>query len=393
MSNIIKFLLPLSAKSTAYALLFICLYLPLGISAFDNPHFYRATNMFLEPRIEHDFLSTFDATFASGSTHKSRNKEGSLVPLLDIYGTHPITIVDKEPMVVSIGGTFNIREANLFFMQNFLRGFFLFTQLPIRHLKTDQFATVLSKKSAINLRHLLTSLGLNPQPFNATGAGDLTCSLGWTHNYQNTTTLDFIDMTCVLGILAPTGKKKNPDLLFSLPLGYNGHWGVPLSVKLSLGMYEWITLGISTDLLFFLDNTEFLGLKTSTEQSNLILLLHDHVSVKKGFIWDTGVYVKADHFMYGLSFTFAYSYAGEQKTVLTPIDNIKLNKTIINSDQSLKKWNMHTLHFFAEYDFAKQDSKIGPRVGFFYNYQIKGMRTFNTNMCGGSFGIDIAWDM
>lgn len=33
-----------------------------GAYAIDNPHFYRATNMFLEPRLEHDYLTTFDAT-------------------------------------------------------------------------------------------------------------------------------------------------------------------------------------------------------------------------------------------------------------------------------------------------------------------------------------------
>ena len=97
--------------------------------------------------------------------------------------------------------------------------------------------------------------------------------------------------------------------------------------------------------------------------------------------------------MYGLSFTAAYSCAGEQKTILTPINSTIFNKTTINSNEKLKNWYMHTLHFVAEYDFAKPDSKIGPRIGFFYNYQLGGIRIFKTNIAGGSFGIDIAWNL
>jgi hypothetical protein len=54
---------------------------------------------------------------------------------------------------------------------------------------------------------------------------------------------------------------------------------------------------------------------------------------------------------------------------------------------------MHTFHFFAEYDFTKEYHAIGPRVGFFYNYPFAGKRIFTTKMGGGSFGLDISFDL
>jgi hypothetical protein len=54
---------------------------------------------------------------------------------------------------------------------------------------------------------------------------------------------------------------------------------------------------------------------------------------------------------------------------------------------------MHTLHFSAEYDFATHDSQSGLRVGAFYTLQLQGTRVFETNMLGGTFGLDIAWTM
>ena len=59
----------------------------------------------------------------------------------------------------------------------------------------------------------------------------------------------------------------------------------------------------------------------------------------------------------------------------------------------LKSWNMHTVNFVAEYDFTKEDAKVGNRIGLFYNLQFAGKRTFNTNIAGGTYGLDIGWYM
>ncbi len=398
----------------------------------DNPHFYRATNMFLEPRIEHDFLTTMNITMGSGSTDKSHNGSGSTVPLLDIYGTSAINTLglnltdtshnpytellkklapiasENDFATLSIDGQFKIRESNIFFVQNFTKGFFFLSHLPIRslHIKDITFTDLSSLNASIpnqktpewqavfrSLRPLLASFDISVRPTKEMGPGDFSCLVGWTHNYQNTSTLDFVDGTIATGFLAPTGKKRNPFHLFSLPLGYNGHWGFPLSAKLSLGMYEWITVGASIDAIIFAKNKQTIRLKTAPEQKGIIKLALGDVSVKKGSIWDAGLFFKADHFMYGLSFTAAYSCAGEQKDKLTPHNSTLFSKKIINTDTSLKNWYMHTLHVGGEYDFAKQYSKTGIRIGIFYNYQLGGVRVFDTNVVGGSFGIDIAGDL
>jgi hypothetical protein len=66
---------------------------------------------------------------------------------------------------------------------------------------------------------------------------------------------------------------------------------------------------------------------------------------------------------------------------------------IANSDSTLAGWNMHTFNFSAEYDFAREDSTVGNRIGLFYNLQVAGKRVFNTNVVGGTYGVDISWDM
>ena len=63
--------------------------LTVGIlQGIDNAHFYRANNMFFEPRLNRDYLTTIDFFFQGGSTDKARNCEHQTVPLFDIYGKH-----------------------------------------------------------------------------------------------------------------------------------------------------------------------------------------------------------------------------------------------------------------------------------------------------------------
>lgn len=401
------------------------------INGIDNPHFYRATNIFLEPRLEHDNLTTFTATLAGGNTTHGRSATNTIVPLFDIYGrqliqelntntpyTNPNDPFDQllnrlknlptrqDFATVSIGGLFNILESNLSFTQNFPKGLFIFFHIPIRRLKIKNITiTDLSPDDSMipnknspewqavfkNLNPLLAHYCLDICPTTSTGLGDLTSWLGWTHNYQETQTLDFIDITFMAGLLSPTGKQRNENKLFSLPTGYNGHWGFPLCSMISIGYYEWITIGGCLNTLFFVNKNRAMRLKTDTAQNGIVKLASGNVTNHKGPLINTGIYFKADHIGHGVSITVAYSFASQQKSHLLLDNPTKFNSKIINSDSMLAGWNMHTFNFVAEYDFTKEDAKIGNRIGLFYNLQIAGARTFNTNVTGGTYGIDISW--
>lgn len=401
--------------------------------AIDNPHFYRATNMFLEPRLEHDYLTTFAATLGGGSTHTGRSCNNTLVPLFDIYGRQSFQALNTNTMfndpndsfdkllielsklptrtdfaTISINGQFNIIEANLSLAQNLSHGLFLFFHMPVRKLKISDVSffdhspndQIFPNKNTPQWQNifqdlcpLLTHYDLNASSTTSTGVGDLSSWLGWTHNYQETRTLDFIDFTFMLGVLAPTGKLRDEDQLFSLPTGYNGHWGFPLCAAASIGFYEWVTIGGYLNALFFINKERRMRIKTDTTQSGIIKLACAQVSDHRGPLINTGFYFKADHVGHGVSVTAAYSFASQQKNHLTPQSSALLSDNIINSDSMLKGWNMHTLNFLAEYDFAREGSTVGNRIGLFYNLQVAGSRVFDTNMFGGTYGVDISWDL
>src|SRR5690606_32943946 len=162
------------------------------LHAIDNPHFYRATNLFSEPRIEHNYLTSFDATLASGSTTKSRNSNHTTVPLLDLYGINSIPI-NQISIPFSIDGSFNIIETNLFYTQNLAKGFLLLFHLPIRNMQINHLSFINYNNEAqltfeAFIKQLLSNYGINTNASNEKGFGDFSTLIGWTHNYQNTKT-------------------------------------------------------------------------------------------------------------------------------------------------------------------------------------------------------------
>ncbi len=435
-----RLLIPFKKKLLIFTLL------PLSLYAYDNAHFYRATNLFHEPRFERKLLTTFDVSVGYGSTSKARNKNGKTVPLLNIYGNHNMNelgigvpnknLSNVEDVILkqlaltpsrnspsndvcsacptcnefatySIYGDFHITEALFSYIQNAAKGFFVQVYLPVRQLKIDDICfkdcsptdeicpninTPIWQAFKCKFDDILCKYDLSKEAFKKTGIGDLSLLLGWTYNYQDTEVLDFVDVTFRFGLLAPTGAKKDEDKIFSLPLGYNGHVGIPLSGDFSVGLYEWLTIWAHIDAIFFADVTRNIRMKTGLYQSGLIKLAKGKAKIDRGSLWNAGIFIKADHIYRGLSFLFGYIFSKQNSIDISPCDDC-FSSAIANSDEMLKGWKMHTLNFLAEYDFTKEDSTVGTRIGLFYNLEIGGKRLFKTNMVGGNFGIDITWNM
>jgi hypothetical protein len=196
-------------------LIYLTLITTFGINTLamqDNCHFYRATNIFYEPRFDRDWLSTFDVTCGGGSADSGRNAMGTIVPLET---------------------RFRILETNLLYIQNLVQGFFIQGHFPVRSFSLGTQDTV-------------------------TASGDLTIHGGYTFSYQQTQQLDFIDATARSGILIATSSHVDCNTQCVIPAGYNGQWGVPLSFDLSCGAYEWLTVAGHVSALFFI-NTAYLS--------------------------------------------------------------------------------------------------------------------------------------
>lgn len=396
-------------------LFFSIILFSVSLKGFDRSFFYRTSSFWGEPRFERTKLTTFEAQVSGGSTRLSKNPNKKTTSIFGLYGPDEFFCLTENGSNLTnnqqikkfiFTGVFDLFEANFNFYQNFVCGFFVHFHLPVVSMQIfpNGCKEISSKKDDDFSNHFFCQSNftkfkecfkdyIDLRPVTKRGLSDTTLFLGWTKNYEDTCYLDFIDFTFKAGILFPSGKKKNESFLFDIPLGYNGHWGIAWWTDVSIGAYEWLTVGLHTDGVAFISKHNLIAMRTSESSTGLIRLKKGCAKIDSGPVWRIGLWTKADHICWGLSFLMAFAYEQKNKTFVIPEQKDFFDINIVNKDQRFKSWSRWIYQFIFEYDFAYVGRFFNPRVALLYNHQIAGKRVFNTNILGGYFGCEVAWEI
>jgi hypothetical protein len=384
--------------------------------SFNRTFFYRTSSFWEEPRFVKPWLSTLEVQLLGGANHRGRNGKGNRSHLTSIYGPENIKALSKasgiplelpqNPKQIEFNAVADIFESDFNFYQNFTHGFFMHFHFPLVILRvfpsgfvdSDSYVRP-SKEYKPSWNQTLSLLSpflrkseLSLNRTDGAAASDSTLLLGWTYAYEDTCYLDFVDLTFKTGILFPTGKKAHINEIFSLPYGYNGHWAIPFSGDISLGIYDWLTFGYHADILLFFKKNEFLRMRGQHESTTGIVVLgKGEAEVQYGTVWRLGTYAKADHFYDGMSLLMGFTYEQKNKDLVDPFDRALFNLEHVNNDERFQEWNRSIVHFLFEYDFTQWDSQVGTRLGVFYDLEMTGKRVFNISTTGGYLGIDANW--
>ncbi len=401
--------------------LLLCLIVITGSAeSFNRSLFFRTSAFWDEPRFERPWLFTGELQLMGGSNSCGRNTCSKVTNILDIYGPENVAALSNalgiplnlpgNPKEIFLHGVADVFEADLNLYQNFCRGFFLHFHFPaiLVHLYPSGYretmCTLKKCKSCRSkrykplwqtaqetLRNFLEQADLAIDPRREGGASDSTLFLGWTHSFENTQWLDFVDVTFKSGVLFPTGKKRDLLQVFDIPFGYGGFWAIPLSADISWGAYDWLTVGLHADALLFFKKKHRISLKGPLEApTGFITLGRGEAEVRPGAVWRTGAYIKADHFYNGLSLLLAGAYEQQNRYRIKPCDS-GFSESIVNQDQRYKSWSRALIQLLIEYDFATETSWYSPRVALFYNRELTGRRVFTIHTLGSYAGIDVSW--
>lgn len=422
------------------------------LSSKDNIHFYKAPHFEGEQSFNSsDWLTQVDAFYAYGNTSRGRNTHGNTVSLLDIYDNHNLlyltanvaqptnlnaslkTIIDNLDTkrtafeadtsalkasrsnfgLVEFTGKFEVHDFAFTYKQNLIKNIFLELNMPLRHMQiknisyidhsttysggnkkyTDQDPDWIDFINKTTFDDILKAYGLTgyKSGFSKVAIGDISIMAGYQHHFVNQSDLfEYLDLAIKAGVIIPTGALRNFSNPFSLPVGYNGHWGFPISLDALFWLSEDICFGLYGGAIFFINKTYGnYPVKTDEHQNGFIKLQRATVTEKGANIIDLGTYLKLDHFFKGLSAQVGYSFNYRAAQTLTSASYL------IKNDNTLKDWYMHVLHAQASYDLGVhgyfKNRRWQPRFGIFYDYPITGKRIFNTAMLGGTIGCDFEW--
>lgn len=363
--------------------------------------FYQPKFLSVEPRFAKDWFSSFDFIISRGSASKAWNHHQHLVPLFDIFGIQKIPFCTEQgciPLSFSFDAHFKITQLQMSLIQNFINGFFVTGWLPIKRAAVTSIDIIPLNKSDTSshpapipiLDQFLKKEGLSRQSVRPTGLGDLLITIGNTHSILEDPYFDFIDMSLQMGILLPTSKEKNESEIFSIPLGFDGHWAGVIAVDMALGAYEWITVGAHFDIFAFIPHKKCIRIKSDSLENGIIFGTAKKVKLNKAPQFSASVYGKADHVSRGLSITAGYSFTYQGNTKLKGINSTL--PSFVNTDRRFESWFCHTIHALLEYDFTTAFDTVGPRISLFYDRPVSGKNVFLTTLWSGGAGIDISWN-
>lgn len=231
--------------------------------------------------------------------------------------------------------------------------------------------------------------------WNDSGLGDLVLMVDWWRGYrQDKDYLKWVTLLAKVGVSFPTSKEKNEDKAFSMALGNDGAWGLPVGIGMELDFVHNIKAGLDADFFVLFDKKRTRRLKTDPAQTEILLLNKGVATKEHGLMWQFHLFLQAYHFYEGLSAKFAYQFVKRDDDRLVPAGN-DFDYSVVNSGNSVKEWTNHNLIFSLNYDlFTKRrhyrdeySSSVTPQFHLFYKLSVGGKNVIDTSTVGGQVGI------
>jgi hypothetical protein len=279
------------------------------------------------------------------------------------------------------------------------RGFSLGLFLPFFRMKLSNIswhdktahvneADMLTKDLLTNnlCKHVYQLGGLDiASPWKRSGIGDMSLIARWQRDFsQPKPILTNVYTSLYFGASLPTGKRADEDRLFALPFGYDGSSGVLFGGSLALTWKYHFVGGVDLDMTYLIGDTRCRRIKTTPNQSDLLLLAKTRVYVDWGFIQRYRLYLGAHEIIKGFSFDVNYQYQKQGDSAVSMCTNDYIVSTA-NTAESLKMWTLHQIGINAVYDFGfnmPDYRRCSPQIGLLWQHSFKGQRAILVSKWG-----------
>ena len=224
-----------------------------------------------------------------------------------------------------------------------------------------------------------------------TGVGDLTLLLEWFGDYpQAKQLLRNVRVNWRLGISLPTGLREDTDRVFAFPFGNDGAVGVPFGVGLDLHFAFYVRAGFDIQLTHVFGNTRTRRIKTSEDQTDLLLLKALRVYKDFGLTQQFNLYAQLYKIFKGFSFLVGYQFLKHGKDEIALCPGADFSSETANKADYLKEWLIHQIVVRADYDIGVHfnDPIVYPRLSLFAQLPFNGKRAAVTS----NIGITLAFD-
>jgi hypothetical protein len=227
-------------------------------------------------------------------------------------------------------------------------------------------------------------------PWTRTGVGDLTALFEWFRDFeQNKPFLKMVRVNWRVGFSMPTGLREDEDKLFAIPYGNDGAWSIPFALGLDLTLGAYFKLGVDVQLTHIFSNTCTRRIKTSPQQSELLLLQKTLVYKDYGITQRFNLYGEFYRFIKGLSLSWGYQYFKHGDDEIS-LKTQEFSNTIANTSQRLEEFTMHLIETKLFYDFgvSREEARTRPELGIFVRNPFNGKNVALAPTVGAVLSVD-----
>lgn len=239
---------------------------------------------------------------------------------------------------------------------------------------TDDFVAAVEEAGDINL-----------YDWDRGGIGDIAAMVWWKQRFvQSRPLLKNVDLGLRLGLLFPTGKETDENVMLGIPFGYDSGVGIIMGATLELDLCRWFLFGIDAELTHLFGKSRNRRIKTDPAQTDLTFLSRACTLTEPGLIQHFTLYGRFDHVIGGISAQVAYQYTKQQDTELFLGTN-HFDVNIARTAESLESWTTHSVVVSFDFDFCNNRNApgINPYLTVFFKHGFNGSRAvlFDTMGC------------
>lgn len=243
------------------------------------------------------------------------------------------------------------------------------------------------------LRDLVAEFGngLSLDGWKRRGPGDFNIMVEWLFPFeQQRPLLKLVEVLGRVGFTCPTGLKADEDKLLAFPFGYDGAVGILWAGGLNVGLGSCFKAGCDVQLLHLFGNTRERRIKTSPDQSDILLLAKTPAYRDYGLTQRFNLFVQAHHVWGGLSALIGYQFLkhGEDRLAL---NTCEFSSSFANTASYLDEWIVHSVEFNLHYDFIEtwcQNTGWAPQLSLFSRLPFNGKKSIAFTTVGVMLAID-----
>jgi len=222
------------------------------------------------------------------------------------------------------------------------------------------------------------------------GLGDVSFFMDWQRNFpQAKEFLKSVMVAARIGVLAPSGRHADQDLLFSFPFGYDKSWAIPFGFTLETLFADYAYAGFDIELTQIFGRSMHQRIHTAHDQTDLILLGKGAVYCDPGIEQQYSVYVGLKNLPRGLNMRAVYQYRKHGEDTLSAYNNC-VNSAIANQAISLQDSTLHMAILRVDYDFSvlMDNPCVSPQLELFARIPFNGKRSVANTTLGFALTLD-----